>query len=187
MEIVCRPLGSVPQTCPALPSYPSLFTPAGRQDYDLLVIGGGSGGLACAKEGTCPVSCWRPQAFRAGWGCALRGHEQNALSPQLASGALSLCQHHLSTLVTVPCSHCTPVVYAAHSSQVGTPSLSLPSSAPAPGLAGSPPTHRICLPPSPPSLTALQPPASLLLCRNASLGPFGRVPCPVSCPGNCPA
>lgn len=40
----------------ALASHPSPVTPAGRQDYDLLVIGGGSGGLACAKEGMCPVS-----------------------------------------------------------------------------------------------------------------------------------
>ncbi|XP_019482442.1 PREDICTED: thioredoxin reductase 2, mitochondrial [Hipposideros armiger] len=34
----------------ALPSHPSPFISIGQQDYDLLVIGGGSGGLACAKE-----------------------------------------------------------------------------------------------------------------------------------------
>lgn len=43
---------------PVLPSDAPL-TPAGRQCYDLLVIGGGSGGLACAKEGVCPVSRMR--------------------------------------------------------------------------------------------------------------------------------
>uniref|UniRef100_A0A673VAC2 thioredoxin-disulfide reductase (NADPH) n=1 Tax=Suricata suricatta TaxID=37032 RepID=A0A673VAC2_SURSU len=40
----------MPQTCPAPSSYLLLLSPTGKQDYDLLVIGGGSGGLACAKE-----------------------------------------------------------------------------------------------------------------------------------------
>lgn len=53
----------------ALPSQPSPLTSTGQQDYDLLVIGGGSGGLACAKEGMCPVpmSNWHLQAFKAPW------------------------------------------------------------------------------------------------------------------------
>lgn len=30
---------------------------AGTFDYDLVVIGGGSGGLACSKEGICHLCC----------------------------------------------------------------------------------------------------------------------------------
>ena len=47
-----------PRLVPVLSSDAPL-TPTGRQCYDLLVIGGGSGGLACAKEGACPASRMR--------------------------------------------------------------------------------------------------------------------------------
>lgn len=50
----------------ALPSHRLPLIPTGRQDYDVLVIGGGSGGLACAKEGTCLVSCWDLQRSGVG-------------------------------------------------------------------------------------------------------------------------
>ncbi|XP_022407182.1 thioredoxin reductase 2, mitochondrial isoform X7 [Delphinapterus leucas] len=46
----CGLLGSRPRLLLVLPSQRLPLTPAGRQCYDLLVIGGGSGGLACAKE-----------------------------------------------------------------------------------------------------------------------------------------
>lgn len=52
------PGGAPPRLVLVLPSDARL-TPAGRQCYDLLVIGGGSGGLACAKEGACPASRMR--------------------------------------------------------------------------------------------------------------------------------
>ena len=43
------------QTCDILlfldKPYPYIFMLAGKFEYDLVVIGGGSGGLACAKEG----------------------------------------------------------------------------------------------------------------------------------------
>uniref|UniRef100_A0A5F5PV14 thioredoxin-disulfide reductase (NADPH) n=1 Tax=Equus caballus TaxID=9796 RepID=A0A5F5PV14_HORSE len=56
LAMVRQPPGSGPQTWPGSPFSPLTPSPAGRQGYDLLVIGGGSGGLACAKEGTYPVS-----------------------------------------------------------------------------------------------------------------------------------
>lgn len=164
MEIACHLLGSAPQACPALLSYPLPLTPAGRHDYDLLVIGGGSGGLACAKEGMCPVSHWCHQAFRVPWssvvlqgwlGVCPERPPRSYLPARVTPEILSLC----------PAPHCTPVVYAAHSSQVGAPGLSLTSLVLAPGLTASPPTHGICLPPPTPSLTPLQPPASSLFCK----------------------
>ncbi|KAB0406856.1 hypothetical protein E2I00_006179, partial [Balaenoptera physalus] len=47
---LCGLLGLRPRLLLVLPSQRLPLTPAGRQCYDLLVIGGGSGGLACAKE-----------------------------------------------------------------------------------------------------------------------------------------
>lgn len=88
-------VGSMPQTCPGPSSHLSLLSPAGRQDYDLLVIGGGSGGLACAKEGMYPVPCVLPawqclQVLRAprkgcvvleaGWRCTLSGYAEAVIS-----------------------------------------------------------------------------------------------------------
>jgi hypothetical protein len=45
---------------------PLIPSPAGQQNYDLLVIGGGSGGLACAKEGKHLMFCvcWHGHASR---------------------------------------------------------------------------------------------------------------------------
>lgn len=97
---------------------------------------------------------------------------------RITPAVLSLC----------PAPHCTPVVCAAHISQVGTPSLSLPSLVPAPGLIGSPSTHGICLPPPTASLRPSLPPASSLFCKcfPRSLWPCAspwRLPClPCSSP-----
>lgn len=75
----------------------SPLSAAGQQNYDLLVIGGGSGGLACAKEGMCPLPCVLPawqdlQVFRApGEGCVV-------LEAGWRRFALSSCAQHVLSL-----------------------------------------------------------------------------------------
>lgn len=91
-------------------------------------------------------------------------------SARITPAILSLC----------PAPHCTPVICAAHGSQVGTPRPSLPSSAPSPRPHGISPPWDIS--PTPHALPhTTRPPASSLFCKR-----FPRSLCPCAMPWRLP-